>query len=460
MALIDLKTDLKSLSYGDQKPLITKSISNPPAGSSTSIQVNHRVDDLVRISKLLTTKPGLSYLANEALLKQSEIGTGQLRQQNKTLVGAILTQLGDTVLSTVKLVGSTLAQVPVNGTGTHFVRKFGGRAGYLEGLAAHELALRGTQIPLDNFRRNSNLKDGSGDPISFSYTPIEPSTDTYNSNITYLQSKKITKESKYKLGQQLTGQKGGSILSKTPKEALDIVNFSNPSTTLDKETSDLIKFNFQVFTADDATGTGVYLRFRAYLDSFDDDFSANWNPIQYIGRGENFYTYGGFSRSINLSFKIAASTRDEMKPLYKKIVWLASTTAPTYNASGTFMRGSFVKLTVGDYLNSMPGIINNVKYSWRTDYPWETNFNEGEVSQQLPHVLDCSVSFTPIHNFIPETGYKHFITSDEKTVRYFESGDKPADKEVNFITPPTEAQVQNLNRFNGVESFDTLGSGF
>ena len=202
MGLIDLKTDLKSLSYGSDKPLITKDINNPPSSNTVSMQGTKRVDDLVRVSKLLASKPGLNYLANEALLKQSDVNIGQLRQSGKTLAGAILTQLGDTVLGTVKLVGSTLAQVPVNGTGTHFVRKFGGKAGYLEGLAAHELALRGSQISLDNFRRNSNLKDGDGDPISFSFTPVEPNTNTYSNSITYLQNKKITKETKYKLGNQ------------------------------------------------------------------------------------------------------------------------------------------------------------------------------------------------------------------------------------------------------------------
>jgi hypothetical protein len=170
------------------------------------------------------------------------------------------------------------------------------------------------------------------------------------------------------------------------------------------EASDLIKFNFRVVTPEE----DVYLFFRAYLSGFSDDFQGNWSETSYIGRGEKMQTYDGFSRNISLSFKIAASTRAEMKPLYQKIVYLASTTAPTYGG-GSFMRGTLVNLTVGDYLYNVPGVITSVNYKWETDYPWEIAL-EDDV-EQLPHILDCSVSFRPIHSFIPQTGLQPYITN-------------------------------------------------
>ena len=179
-----------------------------------------------------------------------------------------------------------------------------------------------------------------------------------------------------------------------------------------EENRDLIQLEFQVLTPEKT----FYLAFRAFLDSFDDSFDASWNNTQYLGRADNFYTYTGFERSINIGFKIAAQTREEMEPLYRKAATLASVTAPTYGEKGRFMRGSLAKVTVGDYIFEQPGIIDSVQYSWQTDYPWEISFQNPEIGdkkgdQILPHVLDVSVSFKVIHDFTPTTGKTPFITN-------------------------------------------------
>lgn len=193
---------------------------------------------------------------------------------------------------------------------------------------------------------------------------------------------------------------------------------------------DLIKFRFNIITPD----SSKLLYFRAFLDSFDDSFSGNWNSFNYVGRGEQFHTYNTFDRSISLSFKIAAQTRYEMKPIYQKMVTLASATAPTYNKEG-FMRGTFAELTVGSYLHQTPGIIESVQYSWQTDYPWEIAMNEPEqrtgniggdrYQQELPMIMNATVQFKPIHRFLPETGLKHYITNPQapnKAKFFYESG--------------------------------------
>ena len=104
-----------------------------------------------------------------------------------------------------------------------------------------------------------------------------------------------------------------------------------------------------------------------------------------------------------------------MRPLYRKAATLASVTAPTYGENGRFMRGSIAKVTVGDYIYEQPGIIESVQYTWQKDYPWEISFQnpegEGGKDQVLPHVLDVSVSFKVIHDFLPQTGVNPFITN-------------------------------------------------
>jgi hypothetical protein len=199
------------------------------------------------------------------------------------------------------------------------------------------------------------------------------------------------------------------------KAEVDKINAQEPVTAKvngEEEGRDIVKFRFHVITP---TETKV-LYFRAFLDQFADNYTGQWNPTKYLGRAEDFQVYGGFQRKITLSFKIAAATRSEMKPLYQKMLYLASSTAPTYADNGQFMRGTIVKMTVGDYVYELPGVMNSVNYSWNVEYPWEIAMTEPEgigdtTMQELPMIMDCSIDFTPIHTFTPETGLKKYFTA-------------------------------------------------
>lgn len=172
-------------------------------------------------------------------------------------------------------------------------------------------------------------------------------------------------------------------------------------------TRDLIKFRFEAVDNDNPSKT-IKIVFRAFIDSFRDNLNADWQPYEYNGRGESFYTYKKFSRSANISFKIAAQSRDEMKPLYQKLNYLMSNLSPDYQGNG-FMRGPFILMTVGNWFYRTPGIINNLSLDVKNNYPWEIAMNEpesgnDETMAELPQILDASMTFTPIHNFIPRKG--------------------------------------------------------
>jgi len=176
---------------------------------------------------------------------------------------------------------------------------------------------------------------------------------------------------------------------------------------------DLVKFRFEVIAPGQIPR---FLYFRALLENLDDNYTGRWSDTNYVGRGDAVRTYEGFSRDVSLSFKIVATTRDEMKPLYKKMAYLASTTAPTYGEGGSFMKGTLVRLTVGSYLYEVAGTMNSVKYNWKENYPWEIamqnpDLNIDDDQQELPQMMDCSINFTPIHDFVPQTGLYHYITS-------------------------------------------------
>ena len=154
----------------------------------------------------------------------------------------------------------------------------------------------------------------------------------------------------------------------------------------------------------------TYLNFEANLESYDDSYSGNWSGVQYVGRGEQFYTYTGFTRDINFAFKVVARKADDLRYIYSKLNVLCSSTAPTYDGGNYFMRGTLGSITIGDLVSNQVGFFKSVKISWKTDYPWEIgNVHsswKGQIGTKIirvPHLLDVSVSFTPIHYFNVQT---------------------------------------------------------
>jgi hypothetical protein len=161
---------------------------------------------------------------------------------------------------------------------------------------------------------------------------------------------------------------------------------------------DLIKFQIEVINST-APSEGEILAFRAFLDDLSDDYTGGYNSYKYNGRAEKFYTYNEFDRNISFSFKIAAQTRQEMAPLYQKLNYLVAQTAPEYSSNGR-MRGKFSRLTIGDWINNIPGFFESVGLKWNKNYPWEIDLNND--MDQVPHVLDVSCKFKPIHDFAPQ----------------------------------------------------------
>lgn len=167
---------------------------------------------------------------------------------------------------------------------------------------------------------------------------------------------------------------------------------------------DFIPFEFGIY--EPGSGKVDRLYFRAYLEDFNDTYTGEWNPTKYVGRAEAVYVYNGFKREIGLGFKIAASSKVELLPIYKKLNFLVGSTAPSY--SSTFMRGIFVRLTVGDYFSDVPGFFTSISTGWQTNYPWDIARGTAGIediidkdSSYLPHVLDIKTNFTPLHSFVP-----------------------------------------------------------
>ena len=192
--------------------------------------------------------------------------------------------------------------------------------------------------------------------------------------------------------------------TKKPLGALDKINAS-PLGADPTQYTDLVTFNIIPLDGGDA------MTFRAFLGSISDNYSADISSHKFVGRGENFYTYGGQSRKISLSWTVAALSKAELIPMYKKLSYLASNTAPIYNNG--FMRGPLVQLTIGGYIHKLPGYIDGINFEIGEDTTWEIQINDaGNVDRsvsELAHIIKVSsFSFIPIPNYLPQRG-AHFI---------------------------------------------------
>jgi len=185
--------------------------------------------------------------------------------------------------------------------------------------------------------------------------------------------------------------------------ALPIYRSKNVDTN--KPINDLVKFRIAAIDNNDPNFK-TFMHFRAFIDSFSDSYTGEWDSVRYIGRGEKFYNYKGFDRTISLAFTVAAQSKQELIPMYKKLNYLASNLAPDYSEFG-YMRGPLIELTMGGYLYNQVGFITQLTYDIPEDSPWEIGLSDdgGEDStvKELSHMIRVTgFSFTPIHNFVPQ----------------------------------------------------------
>jgi hypothetical protein len=184
---------------------------------------------------------------------------------------------------------------------------------------------------------------------------------------------------------------------------------------------DIIKFRIELLNNDlpvfaNTINTDV-LAFRAYLDTLTDDFKTNWKTFNYMGRGEPFYTYENYARTINFSFVLMAHSKYEMPAIYTKLNYLMSSFAPDYNDRNQ-MRGNYAYLTIGDYIYQQPGVFTSMNITNLVgdgSAPWEIQLSEPEFRRQsgnenqikdryqheVPTYMKITMAFNPIHNFLP-----------------------------------------------------------
>jgi hypothetical protein len=213
--------------------------------------------------------------------------------------------------------------------------------------------------------------------------------------------------SSYTKGVTLNGEKVGPLDKINAKPI-----YKSTSVIKKPDVNDLVKFRIAVIDNNNPNIKN-FIHFRAFIDSFSDSYNGEWASHKFLGRAEDFYTYSGFKRTLSLSWTVAAQSKEELIPMYKKLNYLASLLAPDYSRNG-FMKGNLIQLTVGGYLYEQVGWFGGINYELVNDASWEIGIddsgNSDSTVKELPHMIKVTgFTFTPIHNFVPS---KQILTFD------------------------------------------------
>jgi hypothetical protein len=163
-------------------------------------------------------------------------------------------------------------------------------------------------------------------------------------------------------------------------------------------TKDLIKFFFE----DGNKGNDVMI-FRAILTGLTDSFSPGWEKIDIMGRPDGAYIYTSYERTISFNFTVAAMSRGEMIPIWRKLNHLSTYTMPnlsTSNSSTGRISGPFMRMTLGDMYSRVPGFISSLSYTVPDESSWD--IAEQKIGKQLPMIVEVAVSYTIVGDTRPQ----------------------------------------------------------
>lgn len=180
-------------------------------------------------------------------------------------------------------------------------------------------------------------------------------------------------------------------------------------------TTDLIKFWFE----DAEFGNNVMI-FRATITGLSDSFSPGWDRIETMGRPDGMYVYTSFERSISFEFRVAALSRSEMIPMWRKLNFLATYTMPDYGDVNSSWKhsGPFMRMTLGDLYWRQPGFISSLSYNFPDDTSWDIadDANENDDAKQLPTVVDVSLTYNLISDHRPRLMGRAYSLSKNNTI--------------------------------------------
>lgn len=315
-----------------------------------ALQFDARQNDLERVAKLLDprTQTGATFAGKQAILR-----TGG-------------NTLGGIASGTASAIAAIIAQVPVAGTGTHFL--------------INDLQRRSIATYVAN-------KNASNEAI-------------YRGTITIRHNPRRMRGAKTFEDQEFGGAQTSDYYGKTGFVS------TNPSATDPALPKLLEKDTLPVIFSVVGTNNNAYLStvpFRGFVTGLTDSFSANWNGINYVGRSEPLYIYNSTSRTLGFRLQIPIFSSAETAQVYRKVNGLMSYTYGKYSEAG-LNEGTLLRIRVGDYFKGY-GVLTTVNHTVDTNIPWSSSpgfKNSEERALILPQVITLQIGMNIIHERLPE----------------------------------------------------------
>ena len=144
-----------------------------------------------------------------------------------------------------------------------------------------------------------------------------------------------------------------------------------------------------------------YLYFRGYVTGITENVNPTWNPVHYVGRSEDVWTYSKGERDMSFNLRLAPANLGEFTVMYQKIEKLTSLVYPAYysdmNNISTRMQPPFTELYlahIGSKARGQFGYIKSLTYTVNDQGDWD-------AIDSLPRLIDVAIGYQLLHKKSP-----------------------------------------------------------
>lgn len=200
---------------------------------------------------------------------------------------------------------------------------------------------------------------------------------------------------------------------------------------------------------------GEKVAFKAFIRSFSDKFSTNYNSEEVYGRMDPVQLYKGTQRSISIAIDIPSESVEEAKSNLKKCSALAQmqypiygTSSPDLTSAGSMQAAPFFKIKFGNLIQNarnggaLAGTMSGFTYEPDT----EMGFYIENGSQLFPKSVSIQLEFTPQH----EHGLGYGPDGNAR-MSNFPYGSQSATERVDMGTPQDAKTLEKAQLDNKVE---------
>ena len=323
--------------------------------------IEARKNDLIRITEWLASPAGLKFAGKQALLRT----TGNLDSFSRK---DILKAAGRGTADAASAIAMILAQVPLNGTGTHFLFN----------------ELSSLVFQQDSFYTNNRFAS-----MQAKYKGVITISANKDGGKNRFRGDKTWEDIGF-------GNVGAAKSDDIGRQGM----LGDPSK--DEFAKAMIETDTLPVVISVAGVANSTLLFRGFVENLSDGINANWNSYNYVGRGETMYTYSNSTRAVTFNLQVPMFSELEQAASYKKANSLMSYAYPKYDDGTNLAQGTLLKLRIGDFLNEY-AVMTSVSQTINTDVPW----SKGNAEVLLPQVLTFTLNFNIIHRRLPERYTDH-----------------------------------------------------